>query len=157
MHSARARLCVTRQHSPSGTCLTTIKTFRPISKLISMTPFVPPSCAQPDHRDSKFSKKALVSAQLAFLICCFEHFGLGSGFVIKSAGFTFVPTFFVTNRPDLETSCIHRFCMSTCFALPSPPRLTKYTVAEASRCRFSPHDIPSPLPHSGSRALLVLP
>ena len=69
-------------------------------------------------------------------------FGLGSGFVIKSAGFMLVPTVFVMNRPDLEASCIHRCCMSTCFALPSPLRLTKHIVAEASRCRFSPHDIP---------------
>ena len=41
--------------------------------------------------------------------------GLGSGFVIKSVGFTLVPTFFVTNLPDLDTSCIHEIRMtSTC-------------------------------------------
>ena len=52
-------------------------------------------------------------------------------------------TFFVMNRPDLEASCIHKFYMSTCFSLPSPLRLTKHIVAEASKCRFfSPHDIP---------------
>ena len=50
--------------------------------------------------------------------------------------------FFVVNRPDFEASCIQRVCMSTCFALPSPLRLTKHVVAEASRCRFSLHDIP---------------
>ena len=32
---------------------------------------------------------------------------------------------------------IQRFCMSTCFAFPSPLRLTRHIVAEASRCRFS--------------------
>ena len=53
-----------------------------------------------------------------------------------------MPTFFVTNLPDLDASCIHRFCMSTCFALPSPLRLTKPIVAEASKCRLSPHNIP---------------
>ena len=66
----------------------------------------------------------------------------GSGFVIKSAGFTLVPTFFATNLPDLDASCIHRFCMSTCFALPNLLRLTKHIIAEASRCRFSPHNMP---------------
>ena len=64
----------------------------------------------------------------------------GIGFVIRSAGFTLVSTF-VANQPDLEASCIQRFCMSTCFALPSPLRLTRHTVAEASKCRISLHDI----------------
>ena len=50
--------------------------------------------------------------------------------------------FFVVNRPDLEASCIQRFCLSTCFALPSPLRLARHIVAKASRCRFSLHDSP---------------
>ena len=40
---------------------------------------------------------------LNFINC--SIFGLDNGFVIKSAGFTFVPTFFVTTFPDLEASC----------------------------------------------------
>ena len=48
----------------------------------------------------------------------------------------------MTNRPALEASCIHRLCISTCFALPRPLRLTRHIVADASRCRFNPHDIP---------------
>ena len=44
-------------------------------------------------------------------------------------------------RRHFLRACIHKFCMSTCFALPSPPRLTKHIVAKASRCRFSPHAI----------------
>ena len=69
-------------------------------------------------------------------------FRFGSGFVIQSAGLKLVPTFFATNLPDLDASCIHRFCMSTCFAWPNPQRLTKHIVAEASKCRLSPHDVP---------------
>ena len=62
-----------------------------------------------------------------------------------------VSTFFVANGPDLEASCIQRFCMSTSFALPSPLRLTRHIVAEAySVCRI----FPSPSPRFGSRALL---
>ena len=52
------------------------------------------------------------------------------------------PIFFVANRCDLDASCIHRFCISTCCALPKPLRLTNHIVAEASKCRFDPHDIP---------------
>ena len=69
-------------------------------------------------------------------------FGFASGFVIKSAGFTFVPTVSATNRPALQASCVHRFCISTCFVLPRPLRLTRHIVCEASKCRFNPHDIP---------------
>ena len=39
-----------------------------------------------------------------------------------------LPTFVVTKFPDLDASCVHRFCMSTCFALPSPLRLSKHSV-----------------------------
>ena len=39
-------------------------------------------------------------------------FGPDSGFAIKTAGFKFVPTFFVTNLPDLDASCIHRVLSS---------------------------------------------
>ena len=67
-----------------------------------------------------------------------------------------MPTFFVTNLPDLDASCIHRFCMSTCFALPSPLRLTQSTSLLRHPGVDSAHTIsPSPLPRSGSRALLV--
>ena len=45
-----------------------------------------------------------------------------------------------TNFLDLDASCIHRLCMSTCFALPRPLRLTTLNVAEASICRFSAED-----------------
>ena len=75
--------------------------------------------------------------------CSILTFGIG--FVIKSAGFTLVSTFFVANQPDLEVSYIQRFCMSTCFAFPSPLRMTKHTVAEASKCRFSLQDVPMSL------------
>ena len=96
------RLCATGQHSSSGTCQTTIKTFQSVA---NSKPMMLMSCS------------SSVSP---------------SGFVIKSAGFIFVPNFFVMNRPDLEAPCIHRFC--------------------TSRCRFSPHDTPSPWPRSESRA-----
>ena len=56
-------------------------------------------------------------------------FGFASGFVIKSAGFMFVPTFLVVSRKDLEASCIYRLCMSTCLALPSPS-----AIDQAHRC-----------------------
>ena len=62
-----------------------------------------------------------------------------------SAEFTFVPTFIVTSLPDLDASSIHGLRMLTCFALPSPLRLTRPIVAEASRCRVSPHTIPRSL------------
>ena len=60
----------------------------------------------------------------------------------RSVAFTFAPTFFVTNLLDLESSRIHRFCVSTCFALRNPLLLTKHIVAVASRCRFNPHTMP---------------
>ena len=63
---------------------------------------------------SRFWCCPIHSKPIIFISC--SIFGLGIGFVIKSAGFTLVPTFFVTNLFDLDASCIHRFCMSTCFA-----------------------------------------
>ena len=54
------------------------------------------------------------SYPMRLMSCSILAFGIG--FVIKSARFTLVSTFFVANRPDLEASCIQRFCMSTCFA-----------------------------------------
>ena len=73
-----------------------------------------------------------------------------TSFVIMSARFTLVSTFFVVNRPDLEASCIQSFCMSTCFALPSPLRLIRHIPAEASKCRFSLQMFPGPSPRFGS-------
>ena len=54
-----------------------------------------------------------IHSQPTIVISC-SMFGLGIGFVIKSSGFTLVPTFFVTNlfltwMPPVPTS----FCMST--------------------------------------------
>ena len=92
--------------------------------------------------DRNFNTSAPVlmnSYPMMFMSC--STFGFGSGFVTKSVAFTLVLTFFVTNLSDLDASCIHRFCMPTCFALPNPLRLTKHIIAEASSCRLSPHDI----------------
>ena len=77
---------------------------------------------------------------ISFLIC--SMFGPGKGFVIRSAGFKLVPCFFVTKFPDFEASCIHKICIPTCFAFPSPPQFTQHVIAAASRCRFNPHTIP---------------
>ena len=70
------------------------------------------------------------------------------GFVIKSPGFTFVPTLIVTNLFGLEAPRVHKFCMSTRFALPSPQGLAKHVVAVASRCRFNAHATPKVLRHA---------
>ena len=56
------------------------------------------------------------------------------GFVIMSAGSTFVSTFLVTNFSNLDASCVHRCCTLTCFTLPKPLRLSKHIAADASRC-----------------------
>ena len=76
-------------------------------------------------------------------VSCSSMLGLGKGFVIKSAGFTCEPPFFMTNFSDLDASCTHKCCTFTCFALPKPRRLTKHIVADASSCSFSLHT-PSP-------------
>ena len=53
-----------------------------------------------------------MNSQPMMLMGC-SIFDLDIGFVIKSAGLPLVPTFFVTSLPDLDASCIHKFCMST--------------------------------------------
>ena len=75
-----------------------------------------------------------------------------SGFVIRSAGFTFVPIFFVTNLFELDASCIHRLCMSTCVALLRPLRLTRLRHPDANSVGTLS---PSPSRRSGFPGLLI--
>ena len=145
-----ARLCVTCQHSPSGTCgsqiLTTVQTFR---QRFSHHPQVRVTCG--GVTNSKGTEINLHSARCCDLAsfmqcypsrsrCCTTNskpmifirctiFGPGGGFLIKSAGITFVPTFFVTNLFDLEASCITSSACRRVLPCPALLRLTKHIVA----------------------------
>ena len=46
-----------------------------------------------------------------------------------------------SSRTCHGASYIHQFCMSTCFALPNPLRLTRHIATVESRCRFNPHTV----------------
>ena len=71
-----------------------------------------------------FQRACLSTHELEALSCSILAFGIG--FVIRSAPFTLVSTFFVANR--------------------------RYLEAEAARCRFSLQDFPGPSPRFGSPA-----
>ena len=73
--------------------------------VINDVPTSPTYHRTPVDRPSSESTSIPKNSQPVMLMSC-SIFGFGSGFVIQSAGFTFVPTFFVTNRPALEASCI---------------------------------------------------
>ena len=65
----------------------------------------------------------------------------------------------MTNLFDLEAPCIHKLCMSMCFALSSPLLQTRHIVPVASRCSFCPHEMPRSLAtlwiHNPSDAVLT--
>ena len=161
VHSAR--LCVICQHSSSGTCqiqiLRIVQTFRqrishhPEALVTYDTAINSKNSTIKLHSAYYWESAGLARCYLErrldcstntkatiFIVC--SIFGLGNDFAIKSAGLTFVSTFFVTNLLDLKVSCIHKCCMSTCFNLSNPLRLIKHTVVMTSRCRFNPHTMP---------------
>ena len=82
----------------------------------------------PVDRPSSESASISENSEHMMLMSC-SIFGCGNGFVIKAAGFTLEPTFFVTNWPDWDPSCIHRFCMLTCFRFAQSS-----AVDQAHRC-----------------------
>ena len=157
VHSAC--LCVKCQHSHLGACrtpiLTTVQQFgqrmshHPIARVTSsavtnskdttiklhsahcckLTSFV--QCNPSRSRYSSTNSKPMYDFhKLHWSWLWFRH----------QVGGVYVRTHLLRDEPffGLEACCIHKFCMSTCFALPRPLQLTKHIVAVASRCRFKP-------------------
>ena len=109
-----ARLCVNCQHSPSGTCRTTASTFPPRmshhpavrSVHVAATDIMIKLHSAVCWGHADVHGVALIALCTAPRIDSSQAAGLGNGFVIKSVGFTCVPTFSVTNFSDLDASCI---------------------------------------------------
>ena len=134
VHSAR--LCVICQHSPSGTCRIQILTIvQTLQQRIAHHPLVLVACgAVTNSKGTTIKLHPARCCELAsfvqckpsryrccptnskpmIFVCC-AIFDPSSGFVIKSAGSTFVPTFFVTSRFEFggfQVLHVNVFCLA---------------------------------------------